>query len=199
MLFNSLTFFVFLPVVLLGYYRLSLRGQNLWLLMASCVFYGWWDYRFLGLMAFSAFIDYFTAMAIEDSQDPVRRKRLLLLSLCLNLGILGFFKYFNCFVDSAVDLLAVFGISSGRPVLEVILPVGISFYTFQALSYTIDVYKKELKACRDPILYGLYITYFPQLVAGPIERATALLPQLEQPRRVHWDDIREGLVLCLIG
>jgi alginate O-acetyltransferase complex protein AlgI len=199
MLFNSLAFVAFLPIVLAGYYALSPRGQNLWLLLASCIFYGWWDYRFLALLAVAAFTDFFAALLIERTDSPRRRKLYLLASLTMNLGTLAFFKYFNFFLDSAYAGLAALGLEPARAALDIVLPVGISFYTFQALSYTIDVYKGELRACHDPITYGLYITYFPQLVAGPIERATALMPQLTSPRRVGWRDLREGALLCLIG
>jgi alginate O-acetyltransferase complex protein AlgI len=199
MLFNSLAFAVFLPVVLAGYYVLNRRGQNLWLLAASLVFYGWWDPRFLLLLAVPTVIDYVCALRIAGADAHATRRRYLLLSVATNLAILGFFKYFNFFVDSAVAALGAAGIHASRPVLEVVLPVGISFYTFHELSYVIDVYRGHLAPVRDFSVYVLYVLYFPQLVAGPIARASNLLPQLVRKREVTWEHVREGLLLMLVG
>jgi len=199
MLFNSVVFFAFLAIVLAVYYALALRAQNLWLLGAGLLFYGWWDWRFLILLAVSSLTDYFCALKIEDSNDERARKFYLLVSLITNLGILGFFKYYNFFAESARPVLDSLGLGLPWPVLNVVLPVGISFYTFQALSYVIDVYRREMRACRDVSLYMLFITYFPHMVAGPIQRSDHLLPQLERPRRVTLDLLREGGVLMLIG
>ncbi|HTI52449.1 MAG TPA: MBOAT family protein [Planctomycetaceae bacterium] len=199
MLFNSTVFFIYLPIVLAVYYCLSQRAQNWWLLGAGLLFYGWWDYRFLGLLAISALTDYYCALKIDETSDEPARKRYIVISLVTNLGILGFFKYYNFFIDSMKECLAVAGLDVPVPVLNVILPLGISFYTFQALSYTIDVYRGELRACRNLVDLLLFITYFPHLVAGPIQRATDLLPQIRGERRVTTSQVRDGLVLMLIG
>ncbi|MDX2286265.1 MAG: MBOAT family O-acyltransferase [Bacteroidia bacterium] len=180
MLFNSFVFAVFLPLVFFLYWFVThknLRLQNFMLLVASCTFYGWWDWKFLGLVFVSAFIDYFAGIGIQDTEDPRRRKLLLVLSMSSNLGILGFFKYFNFFVDSFVQAFAGVGIPLEASTLNIILPVGISFYTFQSMSYTIDIYKRELEPTRNPIDFAAFVMFFPQLVAGPIERAANLLPQ----------------------
>ena len=199
MLFNSWTFAIFRPVVVLVYFRLTHRQQNLWLLGASYLFYGWWDWRFLSLIALSSTLDYYCARGIEGEVDPRVRRRWLSLSLVVNLGILAVFKYFNFFLASAVTGLDLLGLQVALPSLRIILPVGISFYTFQTASYTIDVYRGDLMACRRWTDYLLYVSFFPQLVAGPIERATHLLPQIEQPRRVGVQQVREGLFLILVG
>jgi alginate O-acetyltransferase complex protein AlgI len=199
MLFNSLAFAVFLPVVLAGYYVLNQRAQNLWLLAASLVFYGWWDPRFLLLLAVPTVIDYVCALRIAGARSREARKRYLLFSVATNLAILGFFKYFNFFVDSAVVAIEALGLEASRPLLEVVLPVGISFYTFHELSYVIDVYRGHLAPVRDFSVYVLYVLYFPQLVAGPIARASSLLPQLVRKREVTWEHVRAGLVLMLVG
>ncbi|MFB3904379.1 MAG: MBOAT family protein [Acidobacteriota bacterium] len=199
MLFNSFEFLIFLPIVLCLYYALKHRGQNLMLLAASFIFYGSWDYRFLALLIVSALVDFFAARAIDRTAVPSRRKLFLLASLSANLGILGFFKYFNFFIDNAARLLGTLGLHPDLPILYVILPVGISFYTFQAMSYTIDVYRRELKPTGSILNYLLYVCYFPQLVAGPIERATHLLPAIERRRTVTADMVSSGLALVLIG
>jgi alginate O-acetyltransferase complex protein AlgI len=199
MLFNSFEFVVFLALVLLLYYRLRHDGQNWLLLIASCVFYGWWDYRFLGLVAFSAVVDYSVAIAISGESDDRRRRRLLMISLVSNLGLLAFFKYYNFFADSAEHVLRTFGFTPDRLTLEIVLPVGISFYTFQSLSYTIDVYRRRLEPCRNPRDFAVFLLFFPQLVAGPIERATHLMPQVLRPRHATAEMIREGLWLILFG
>ena len=145
MVFNSLTFLTFLAIVLLAYYRLGHRGQNWLLLVASYVFYGWWDYRFLGLLLFTTLFDYWCALRLEAESDQRRRKLFLAFSMIVNLGVLSVFKYFNFFAESLVELLASLGMTASFPTLNVILPVGISFYTFLSMSYTIDVYRGELK------------------------------------------------------
>ena len=198
MLFNSFAFVNFLAIVLALHHVLSHRNQNRMLLVASYVFYGWWDYRFLSLIAISTLVDFFCAGAIGKSQDPVRRRRLLLVSLCSNLGILGFFKYFDFFVVSAASLLDSVGLNVSLPLLEVVLPVGISFYTFQTLGYTIDVYRGQEPVSRLDS-FALYVAYFPQLVAGPIERSRSLLPQIEHPRRVVLTDWVVGTQLIVLG
>ena len=197
MIFNSLEFFVFLPLVLAAYYALSPRAQNVWLVLASYFFYGWWDWRFLSLLWISTLIDYVCGRAME--RHPRRKRAWLLASMLSNLGILGGFKYFNFFVDSAATLLAAVGLEPHLPVLRVILPVGISFYTFQTMSYTIDVYRGHLAPTRSLLDFALYVAYFPQLVAGPIERATHLLKQISSPRLVTRPMIESGCFLILRG
>lgn len=199
MLFNSTEFLVFLGAVLVLYYRLRHRAQNAMLLAASYLFYGWWDARFLALLALSTIVDFFCARAIHASDDPRRRLWLLRLSLCVNLGVLGFFKYFDFFTASTVELLGALGIEASVPLLKVVLPVGISFYTFQTLAYTIDVYRGSGVPAQRFLDFALYVGFFPQLVAGPIERARALLPQLESPRRIEAADWTAGIQLLLLG
>jgi len=199
MVFNSLTFLVFLAVVLAIYYRLQHRGQNVLLLAASYVFYGWWDWRCLGLLVFTSLFDYFCALKMEEQATPVRRKFVLSLSLITNLGVLGVFKYFNFFADSLIHVLAAFGMKADLPVIHIILPLGISFYTFLSMSYTIDVYRNELKASRNPTDFLLYVAFFPHLVAGPIVRASYLLPQCQRPRTIIPDQVANGIWLILVG
>jgi alginate O-acetyltransferase complex protein AlgI len=199
MLFNSFAFAIFLPLVLAGYYVLTRRGQNLWILLASLVFYGWWDPRFLLLLAIPTIIDYVCALKIRAATRPAVRKRYLAISLITNLAILGFFKYFNFFIDSGSQILEALGRPYYKPLLYIILPVGISFYTFHEISYVVDVYRGELEPVTDFPVYLNYVLYFPQLVAGPIARAKYLLPQLKEERRVNWQNIQEGLLLMLIG
>ncbi len=199
MVFNSITFLVFLAIVLLLYYRLGHLGQNRMLLAASYVFYGWWDWRFLSLLLFSTFFDYYCALWIEPEHNRARRKLYLAGSMVINMGFLGIFKYFNFFADSLQSLLAVLGMHASLPTLHVVLPVGISFYTFLSMSYTIDVYRSELKATRDPLNFMLYVAFFPHLVAGPIVRASFLLPQCEAPRVVKRDEVVNGVWLILMG
>ena len=197
MLFNSLEFLVFLPVVLGLYYSLKLRAQNVMLVAASYFFYGWWDWRFCGLLAVSTVLDYACGLGI--GAQPGRKKAWVTASVVVNLGILGFFKYFNFFIDSAGLLLARAGLEANLPVLRIILPVGISFYTFQTMAYTLDVYRGRLAPTRNFVDFALYVSYFPQLVAGPIERATNLLGQLARPRVVTREKIETGCFLILLG
>jgi alginate O-acetyltransferase complex protein AlgI len=199
MLFNSVEFVLFFAIVLWIYPRLALGAQNWLILLASCVFYAWWDWRYLGLVAFSAVIDYFVALQLEREQREAVRSRLLLVSLTTNLGVLGVFKYYDFFAESARELLTAFGFRADDITLKLVLPVGISFYTFQSLSYTIDVYRRQLAPCRNFRDFAVFIMFFPQLVAGPIERATHLLPQVMRPRRVTLAMIREGIWLLLFG
>jgi alginate O-acetyltransferase complex protein AlgI len=199
MLFNSWEFALFLPLVLAGYYALRHRAQNVLLLVASYIFYGWWDYRFAGLLALSTVLDFLLGMKIDDAQEPSRRRRLIIASCAMNLTILGFFKYFNFFVDSFVSLGSSLGVSLDVPTLRIILPVGVSFYTFQSMSYTIAVYRRQLRATRSLFEFAVYVSFFPQLVAGPIERATHLLPQVQKPRRVTPEQISSGALLILTG
>jgi D-alanyl-lipoteichoic acid acyltransferase DltB (MBOAT superfamily) len=200
MLFNSLGFLVFFALVFAVYWRLPHRGQNLFLLAASLFFYGSWNVRLLGLLVGSASIDYLCAIGVESARSPRARKGFLLLSVCASLGILGFFKYANFFLDSLIALLAQLGLPASRPALDIVLPVGISFYTFQAMSYAVDVYRGELPACRRYLDYLLHISFFPQLVAGPIERATHRLPQVLEPRqRLNRGAVLEATKLLVVG
>jgi D-alanyl-lipoteichoic acid acyltransferase DltB (MBOAT superfamily) len=197
--FTTPTFLVFLAVVYAAYWRLGLRNQNRLLLAASLVFYGWWDWRFLGLLLGTAGIDYLAALGMSHTGRPGARRALLLASLAANLGALGFFKYYGFFASSLRELLAGPGFRVHPWELELVLPVGISFYTFQALSYTIDVYRGRLAAVRDPLPYFCYIAFFPQLVAGPIERAQRLLPQFLRERGLEPASARDGLRQMLWG
>ncbi|NNK62895.1 MAG: MBOAT family protein [Gemmatimonadetes bacterium] len=200
MLFNSYLFWAFFAVVLLLYRGLKHRGQNRMLLVASYVFYGSWDWRFLSLIVFSTLVDYWVGLALADpSATDRRRRRLVTVSLVSNLGLLAVFKYLGFFVDSAAALLEGLGLQANLPSLHIILPVGISFYTFQTLSYTIDIYRRKLEPTRDLLDFGLYVAFFPQLVAGPIERASHLLPQVLRPRRTTERQFREGLYCILYG
>ncbi|MCB1052278.1 MAG: MBOAT family protein [Acidobacteria bacterium] len=202
MLFNSLDFAIFLPIVLAIYWlttRWGIRFQNLFLVMASYVFYGWWDVRFLGLILFSSCLDYAIGIGLSRTNAPHQRKRYLWLSISVNLGLLGVFKYYNFFIENFNATFSVFGSSFELSSLQLILPVGISFYTFQTLSYSIDVYKKKLKATRDFISFLAYVSFFPQLVAGPIERATHLLPQFQSPRSIDTTAVQAGLRQMLWG
>ncbi|MGI9287120.1 MAG: MBOAT family O-acyltransferase [Pseudomonadales bacterium] len=199
MLFNSLEFALFFVATLCGYYVLARKPQNIWLLVASYMFYGWWDWRFLSLIMLSTVVDFNVAQYIEKTVNATKRKRLLFVSLVANLGLLATFKYFNFFIDSFVSLGASVGLNFDTPALRLVPPVGISFYTFQTLSYTIDVYRRNARAERSFFTFALFVSYFPQLVAGPIERAQRLLPQLHKSRRVTLDYLSGGLLLILIG
>lgn len=199
MLFNSWVFYLFAPIVLALYYILPFRAQNLMLLVASYVFYGWWDPRFLLLLVASSLIDYAMARTLDESDDPVVRKRCLLVSMVGNLSMLCFFKYFDFFVGSMEELLRSIGIKAELMRLNVVLPVGISFYTFQTMAYTIDVYWKRIKPEKDIFNFLLFVSYFPQLVAGPIERASNLLPQLTRPRTVTRRMIVDGIWFIVLG
>ena len=199
MLFNTFLFWFFLLAVWVLYTRLEHRQQNWLLLVASYLFYGAWDWRFLGLIWLSTGTDYMVGLAIGSEDRPGRRKGLLLVSLIVNLGLLAFFKYFNFFVAEFASFVSFFGLQGHGPVLEIILPVGISFYTFQTLSYTIDIYRGQLEPTRDLLDFALYVAFFPQLVAGPIERSRRLLPQIQSPRYVNVEDIRLGAYDVLYG
>jgi len=185
MLFNSIDFAIFLPTVFLIYWFITnknLKLQNCFIVFASYIFYGWWDWRFLSLLLCSTVIDYTVGVKLQNEHKANKRKRLLWISLLVNLGILGFFKYCNFFLENFVTAFSFFGTNIPTGSLNIILPVGISFYTFQTLSYTIDVYRRKLKPTRDFIAFAAFVSFFPQLVAGPIERATHLLPQFYSKR-----------------
>jgi len=202
MLFNSITFIIFLPIVFVLYWFVihkRLDRQNLLILVASYVFYGWWDWRFLGLIFISSLADFIIGQKIDNATNLKKRKNYLISSIILNLGLLCFFKYYNFFVDSFIELFNVFGITLQKGTLEILLPVGISFYTFQTLSYSIDIYKGNLKATKNPIAFFAFVSFFPQLVAGPIERAKDLLPQFLTKRQFSYDFAISGLRLILWG
>ncbi len=199
MIFNSLTFVVFMLVVFTLYWALDRRRQNVLLLVASYVFYGWWDWRFLSLILASSLFDFWLGRRIAAASAPGRRKALIVLSLLSNLGLLGFFKYFNFFAGSFAQMLAGFGIEAGFVTLQVILPVGISFYTFQSLSYTIDVYRGRCPATHTLVEFMAFVSFFPQLVAGPIERATNLLGQFAEARVFDVARAKDGVRQMLWG
>jgi len=202
MLFNSTAFLLFLPIVFILYWFVtnkSLKLQNTLIFVSSYIFYGWWDWRFLSLLAISSIIDFYASLRMEATDNDRVRKRWLWLSMSSNLGILCFFKYYNFFVNSWVEAWASLGYHMSPWTVQVILPVGISFYTFQTMSYTIDVYRRQLKATNDFIAFSAFISFFPQLVAGPIERATNLLPQMLQKRKFNYAQATDGLRLMLWG
>ena len=199
MLFNSLEFPIFLLIVYCLYWVLGRRRQNVLLVIASSMFYGWWDWRFLALLWYSVVFDYLVGLRIDASDSLASRRRWLALSVAGNLGLLGFFKYFNFFIESAAQLLIALGLEPNQPSLRIILPVGISFYTFQTLSYTIDIYRRNMEAEREFSAYAAYVMFFPQLVAGPIERATRFLPQFKVSRTFDVDAARDGVRQILWG
>ena len=202
MLFNSIEYAIFLPAIFLLYWyvgRNNLKLQNLLVLGASYLFYGWWDWRFLSLIAFSSFVDYWVGLAISKAESTSRRRCLLCISLGVNLGMLAFFKYCNFFIESLVTAFASASIDLNISTLRIILPVGISFYTFQTLSYSIDVYKRKLEPTKDPIAFFAFVSFFPQLVAGPIERASNLLPQFFKNRIMSARDLTIGSRLIVWG
>jgi len=202
MLFNSIDFAIFLPVVFLLYWIVAgknLRWQNLWVVVASYVFYGWWDWRFLSLIAFSTLVDFCVGIGLAREQLQSKRKALLLTSIAVNLGLLGFFKYFNFFIDNFRAAFTLFGAELSTSGLNIILPVGISFYTFQTLSYSIDLYRRKIEPTRDIIAFSAFVSFFPQLVAGPIERATQLLPQFYAKRQFNYAMAVDGMRQILWG
>ncbi len=199
MLFNSIPFLVFLALFFPAWLLLPRRFRNAFMLAGSYFFYGWWDWRFCGLLALSTLVDYFVGAALPGARDRKTRKRLLLVSLASNLTILGTFKYLGFFVESFQAILEGLGIRAGLPSLRIILPVGISFYTFQTLSYTIDIYRGKLQPIHDFIDFALFVSFFPQLVAGPIERAANLLPQLVKVPHPREGDLAEGIKLITMG
>tara|TARA_Y100001958_G_scaffold150273_1_gene133830 strand:- start:1487 stop:2896 length:1410 start_codon:yes stop_codon:yes gene_type:complete len=202
MLFNSLEFAVFLPVVFIIYWLITqkhLNIQNTLLVIASYIFYGWWDWRFLTLIIFSTIIDYKIGIELSKEKKQFRRKILLWVSLIVNLGFLGFFKYFNFFLENFVNTFTFFGFEINSRSLNIILPVGISFYTFQTLSYTIDIYRNKINPTKDFIAFSAFVSFFPQLVAGPIERASSLLPQICKKRIFSKLLFREGIVQIFVG
>ncbi len=199
MSFTTPVFLVFLAVVWVAYWSLRRRAQNLLIVCASFVFYAWWDWRFLILLIGTTGIDYAVALKMGREDDKKLRRRWLLVSLASNLGVLGFFKYFNFFSQQFAHLLGAFGLAADPVVLSVILPLGISFYTFQALSYTIDVYRGRMKPVHDIVQYFCFISFFPHLVAGPINFAKDLLQQFEQERHFDIKEATDGLRQVLLG
>jgi len=199
MLFNSMAFVVFLPATLLIYLALPRKLQNVFLIAASYLFYGYWDPRFLILIALSTLVDFGVGVALSRTADEKKRLRLLVVSVVVNLGILGFFKYYNFFAQSLADLAHSVGLPLSTSTLNVILPVGISFYTFQTLSYTIDVYRGEVEPTSDLVSFAAFVAFFPQLVAGPIERARDLLPQFQTQRSLALPELQDAGRLMLWG
>lgn len=202
MLFNSVSFAIFLPVVFLLYWFVTnkkLQLQNALLLAASYFFYACWDYRFLFLLMFSTLLDYFTGLKMQDEENKSKRKFWFWLSIIINVGFLGIFKYYNFFAESFAAMLAQTGIKINVWTIKVILPVGISFYTFHGLSYVIDIYKNKIRAERNFVEYAVFVSFFPLLVAGPIERATHLLPQIKKQRAFDYTKAVDGLRQILWG
>ncbi|MCH2209866.1 MAG: MBOAT family protein [Fuerstiella sp.] len=198
--FTSFTYLAFLPLVLLAYRLMPTYGlQNVLLLVASYVFYGWWDYRFCLLMLVSSLVDYTTGAMLHRQKNLRSRKCLLAFSIACNLGLLGVFKYLNFFTESFRELGQLFGMNMSGGTIEIILPVGISFYTFQTMSYTLDIYRRRLKPADNLIDYLAFVSFFPQLVAGPIERASHLLPQLRKARSVSREESAGGVRQILCG
>lgn len=202
MLFNSIEFLFFLPIVLLLYWLAgsrNIRVQNILLVAASYFFYGWWDWRFLSLIVFSSVVDYLVGRTLGKTSNEKRRRLLLFTSILVNIGFLGFFKYFNFFAESFAQAFTFMGKPIEGSRLNIILPVGISFYTFQTLSYSIDVYRRKMEPNRDLVAFFAFVSFFPQLVAGPIERATNLLPQFTGRRSLTYDQLADGFRQVLWG
>ncbi|MXV39015.1 MBOAT family protein [Flavobacteriaceae bacterium Ap0902] len=202
MLFNSLDFAIFLPIVFILYWFITdknLKLQNLLIVAASYLFYGWWDWRFLSLILFSTIVDYTIGIKLKGEENKTKRKLLLWISILVNLGFLGFFKYYNFFLDNFITAFTFLGYQIDARPLNIVLPVGISFYTFQTLSYTIDVYKRKLEPTKDFIAFSAFVSFFPQLVAGPIERATHLLPQFYTKRKFDYALAVNGMRQILWG
>ena len=201
MLFNSIEFGVFLPLIFIIYWFVTkkIQHQNILILISSYLFYGWWDWRFLGLIFFSTVIDFLIGKSLEKEKGILTRKSLLWSSVLINIGFLGFFKYYNFFIDNFIYAFSTVGIELSYQSLNIILPVGISFYTFQTLSYTIDIYKRKLKPTTDFITFAAFVSFFPQLVAGPIERASNLLPQFKKNRIFDYNQATDGMRQILWG
>jgi D-alanyl-lipoteichoic acid acyltransferase DltB (MBOAT superfamily) len=199
MLFDTPIYLLFLTVVVLIYWRLGWRKQNVMLLAASYFFYGWWDWRFLSLILISTVVDFFCARYIGRSDDPLRRKLLLAISVVLNISFLGFFKYYDFFAVSLASALGGIGINVSVATLGWILPPGISFYTFQELAYIVDVYHRKLEPADSLVDYALFISLFPHLIAGPIQRPSHLLPQVQRPRVLDGNRFFDGILLILTG
>lgn len=199
MIFHSLQFLAFFVVVFAIYLSLGHRLQNRFLLLASYFFYASWDWRFLFLIMITTLTDFLCAKAIDRTSDKSIRKRYVAVSVVINLGILGVFKYYNFFLENFINLFSAFGYDISGPTLNILLPVGISFYTFQSMSYTLDVFRKQVKPAENILDYALYVSFFPQLVAGPIERAKNLLPQILTNRTVTQKAVQQAVVLIIVG
>jgi D-alanyl-lipoteichoic acid acyltransferase DltB (MBOAT superfamily) len=201
MFFNSIDFALFLPLFFVLYWLANkkLRVQNVLIVIASYIFYGWWDWRFLGLILFSTIVDYSIGYLLSKEENDAKRKILLWVSIIVNLGFLGFFKYYNFFLENFINAFSFFGTKLDESALNIVLPVGISFYTFQTLSYTIDVYKRKLSPTKDVVAFTAFVSFFPQLVAGPIERATNLLPQFYKKREFDYNKAVDGMRQILWG
>jgi len=199
MLFNTLRFALFFLSLYVLYRLLKHKWQNRLLLIASYIFYAFWDWRFLSLILFSTLFNYYLGLKIDSATQPNKGKAYLVSSVCLNLAVLGFFKYFNFFADNLQSLLGLFGWHPGWVTFNIILPLGISFYTFQAMSYPIDIYRKVIKPTRNPFDFALFIAFFPQLVAGPIERARNLIPQIVNERKITQEEFCQGCWLIFWG
>ena len=202
MYFNSIDFAIFLPIVFFLYwfvFRQNLKSQNVLILIASYIFYGWWDWRFLSLIFLSTVVDFWVGTRLKCESHKTKRKFLLWISILVNLGLLGFFKYYNFFLDNFLSAFSFMGKDIQANTLNIILPVGISFYTFQTLSYTIDVYKGKLEPTKDFVAFSAFVAFFPQLVAGPIERASNLLPQFFSQRHFQYSKAVDGMKQILWG
>ena len=202
MLFNSIDFAIFFPIVFILYWfatNSNLKLQNFLIVAASYLFYGWWDWRFLSLILFSTVVDYTVGLKLRNEDNQFKRKILLWTSILVNIGFLGFFKYYNFFLDNFITAFSFFGQEIQGNSLNIILPVGISFYTFQTLSYSIDIYKRKLEPTKDFIAFSAFVSFFPQLVAGPIERATNLLPQFYKKRTFDYSKAVDGMRQILWG
>src|SRR5258708_19412906 len=200
MLFDTPIYLVFLALVVAVYWRLNWRSQNVLLLATSYFFYGWWDWRFLLLMISSTIIDFVISRAIEDAPSRIKGRAVVVGSLVVNFFMLGFFKYFDFFLNSTAQALDALGFHNvPRSLLTIILPPGISFYTFQEVAYIVDVYSGKIKASRNFVEYGLFISLFPHLIAGPIQRPSHLLPQVQKPRTFDPAAFRDGCMLILMG
>jgi alginate O-acetyltransferase complex protein AlgI len=200
MVFNSIVFGIFIAIFFPLYWMLTGRARMWLCLLGSYLFYGWWDWRFLGIVMFTTILDYSLGILIENQTEPAKKSRMVLISVISNLGFLGFFKYFNFFAASLKTGLIGLGLNANWESLNIILPIGISFYTFQSMSYTIDVYRQEIKAERDFWRYTTFVSFFPQLVAGPIVRAKTFLPQFQGgDKKFEWNRFIEGLAQVLWG
>jgi len=202
MLFNSIDYAIFLPIVFCLYWfvtKKNLKAQNFLIVIASYIFYGWWDWRFLSLIIFSTIVDYFVGLNLAKQTSKPKRKMLLCISILVNLGLLGFFRYYNFFLDNFIATFTFFGMNIKASSLSIVLPIGISFYTFQTLSYTFDVYRNKFTPTKDFIAFAAFVSFFPQLVAGPIERATRLLPQFYSKRTFDYCKAVDGLRQILWG
>lgn len=199
MLFNTLDFWLFFVLVYGVYRLLGTRAQNLWLLGASYLFYGFWDYRFVFLLALSTSVDWLLARRISRERTREGARKWVAMSVTVNLVFLGAFKYFNFFVGSFAVLLEALGLKAHLPVIEILLPVGISFYTFQSMSYIVDVYRGDVEPSASLVEFALFVAFFPHMVAGPIMKAKVLLPQMGRPRVIAASDVTEGFHLAMVG